>query len=85
MRLTFAALCRPFRCSDLHTVELDMQLGFIRQTGLAQNRLLGVVVGSLVFSLSELKINAAIASESINWKTESLKVTEFYKLVMDSI
>ena len=35
--------------------------------------------------LSELKINAAIASESINWKTESLKVTEFYKLVMDSI
>jgi hypothetical protein len=27
----------------LHTVELDMQLGFIRQTGLAQNRLLYVV------------------------------------------
>jgi hypothetical protein len=27
----------------LHLVELDMQLGFIRQTGLAQNRLLYVV------------------------------------------
>jgi len=35
-----AALCRPFQCSDLHKVELDMKLGFIRQTGLAQNRLL---------------------------------------------
>jgi hypothetical protein len=40
---TFAALCRPFRCSDLHTVELDMKLIDIRQTGLAQNRLLYVV------------------------------------------
>jgi glycosyltransferase involved in cell wall biosynthesis len=35
--------------------------------------------------LSGLKINAVIASESINWKMESLKVTRFYKLVLDSI
>ena len=37
------ALCRPFRCSDLHTVELDKMLIVVHQTGLAQNRLLYVV------------------------------------------
>jgi glycosyltransferase involved in cell wall biosynthesis len=32
--------------------------------------------------LSELKTNAAIASESINWESESVKVTEFYSSVI---
>lgn len=32
--------------------------------------------------LPELKTNAAIASESINWENESVKVTEFYSSVI---
>jgi glycosyltransferase involved in cell wall biosynthesis len=35
--------------------------------------------------LSELKKNAVIASESVNWKNESIKVEEFYKVILDSI
>jgi glycosyltransferase involved in cell wall biosynthesis len=32
--------------------------------------------------LAELKKNAVIASESINWEKESVKVTEFYSLII---
>jgi glycosyltransferase involved in cell wall biosynthesis len=35
--------------------------------------------------LSELKRNAVLASESINWEKESLKIKEFYQLVLDSV
>lgn len=33
--------------------------------------------------LSELKRNSIIASESLNWEKESLKVEEFYRLILD--
>jgi glycosyltransferase involved in cell wall biosynthesis len=32
--------------------------------------------------LAELKKNAVFASESINWEKESVKVTEFYKMIL---
>lgn len=35
--------------------------------------------------LSELKQNSVIASESINWETESLKVVELYRSILDQI
>jgi glycosyltransferase involved in cell wall biosynthesis len=35
--------------------------------------------------LSELKQNSLIASESINWETESLKVTELYRSILKQI
>lgn len=36
-------------------------------------------------TLSELKLNAVIASKSVNWKTESEKVIEFYKNLLYGI
>ena len=33
--------------------------------------------------IAELKQNAVIASESINWEKESIKVTEFYSLIIE--
>lgn len=52
----------------------------ITAAGIAEE--LGKLIGDRTF-LHELKLNALKASETLNWKTESEKVSQFYKRVLE--